>query len=57
MDSEDQPMIQTRTRNRQLFRLMDERLARKNPLDAPKGILAGGLISAMIWGLLAVVLS
>lgn len=50
-------MIQTRTRNRKLLRRLDEKLARTDPLSPSKGFVAGGLISAMIWGLLAVMIS
>lgn len=50
-------MIQTRTRDRQFFRRMDEKLARTDPVGPSKGIVAGGLLSAMLWALIAVVIS
>lgn len=50
-------MIQMRNRNRQFARRADRRLARRDPLGPSKGILAGGLLSAMLWGLIAVVVS
>lgn len=50
-------MIQTKTRNRQFLRRMDEKLERTDPLGPSKGFVAGGLISALIWGLIAVVIA